>query len=251
MLAMQLPYLFAVDQDWAKRRLVPLLSLGVSAEATNLWYAYGWSRTIGPDLLQAIKEPFLEVLRDDEVGARTKHNLTMIFMAICLEAPNELTQEELRRAVDSMTEQDLKTVLECLTQRLTGEAAEQAQVWREKVGPWLERYWPPAAARNTAATSNGMLNMLAACGDAFAEAAAWSLNYLQPTQGDLYRLRDSVLPERHPEVTLQILDRVVGQDGVQPQHRHALRLILETMKAAMPHLATDARFRRVFRIAAE
>ncbi len=251
MLATQLPYLFAVDQNWAKRRLVPLLSLGVSAEATNLWYAYGWSQTIGPDLLQAIKEPFLEVLRDGEVGARTKHNLTMIFMAICLEAPNELAQEELRRVVASMTEQDLKTVLECLTQRLTGEAAEQAQVWHEKVGPWLERYWPPAAARNTAATSNGMLNMLAACGDAFPEAAAWSLNYLQPTQGDLYRLHDSVQPRRHPEVTLQILNQVVGQDGVQPQHRHTLCLILKTMRAAMPDLMANAGFQRLFGVAAE
>ncbi len=211
MLATRLPYLFAVDQDWAKRQLIPLLSLEVSAEATNLWYAYGWSRTIGPDLLQAIKEPFLEALRDGKVGARTKHNLTMIFMAICLEAPNELTKEERRSVANSMTEQDLKTVLECLTQRLTGEAAEQAQVWREKVGPWLERYWPPAAARNTAATSKGMLNMLAACGDAFPEAAAWSLNYLQPTQGDLYRLHDSEPPRTHPEVTLKILDRVVGR----------------------------------------
>ena len=251
MLAMRLPYLFAVDQDWAKRRLVPLLRLGGSAEATNLWYAYGWSRTIGPDLLQAIKEPFLEVLRDGKVGARTKHNLTMIFMAICLEAPNELTKEERRRVVGSMTEQDLTTVLGCLTQRLTGEAAEQAQVWRKKVGPWLERYWPPAAVRNTAATSIGMLNMLAACGDAFPEAAVWSLNYLQPTQGDLYRLHDSGQAERRPEVTLQVLDRVVGQDGVQPQHQHSLRLILETMRTAMPHLATDARFQRLFGTAAK
>ena len=251
MLAMRLPYLFAVDQDWTKSRLVPLLSLGGSAEATNLWYAYGWSRTIGPDLLQAIKEPFLEVLRDGEVGVRTKHNLTMIFMAICLEAPNELAQEELRGVLASMTEQDLKTVLECLTQRLTGEAAEQAQVWREKVSPWLESYWPPAAARNTAATSKGMLNMLAACGDAFPEAAAWSLNYLQPTQGDLFHLRDSVQLKRHPEVTLQILNQVVRQGGVQPQHRTAFRVILETMRAAMPPLATDVRFQRLFQVATE
>ena len=249
MLAMQLRYLFAVDQDWAERRLVPLLSLGDSAEATNLWYAYGWSRTIGPDLFQAIKEPFLEVLRDGEIGARAKHNLTTIFMAICLETPNELTQEELRSVVDSMTEQDLKTVLGCLTQRLTGEAAEQAQVWREKVGPWLERHWPPAAGRNTAVTSKGMLNTLAACGDAFPEAAVWSLNYnyLQPTQGDLFRFRESGHPETYPEVTLRVLDRVVGQDGVEAQ----LWPILETIKAAMPLLATDAKFRRLYRIAVE
>ena len=70
---------------------MPLLNPGDSAEAANLWYAYGWSRTIGPDLLQAIKAPFLKVLRDGDVTAHTEHNLTMIFIAICLEAPNELT----------------------------------------------------------------------------------------------------------------------------------------------------------------
>ena len=173
----------ALDQEWAKRWLVPLLDPEDSAQAANLWYAFGWSRTIGPDLLQAIKAPFLEVLRDGEVAARTEHNLTSIFIAVCLEAPNELTHEEISSVVSAMSERELKAVLECLTQRLIGEPSEQAQLWREKVGPWLETYWPAAEARNTAATSNAMVNMLVVCGDAFPEAARWSLNYLRPTEG--------------------------------------------------------------------
>ena len=251
MLATRLPYLFAIDRDWTETRLIPLLTPGASTEAANLWHAYGWSRTIGPDLLQAIKEPFLEVLRGGEVSARTGHNLTTIFMALCLEAPNELTEEEVGSVVDAMSEEDLETILECLAQRLAGEPAEQAQVWREKVSPWLERYWPRAVARNTAATSTGILNMLAVCGCAFSEAAAWSLNYLQPTAEGLFRLHGSKQPGRHPKMALQILDKVVGNDGVPPQHRNTLRAILDEMLDAMSGLRTDARFQKLYRLATE
>ena len=251
MLATRLRYLFALDQEGVKRCLVPLLSPRDSAEAANLWYAYGWSRTIGPDLLQAIKEPFLEVLRHGQVGVRTERNLTTIFMAICLEAPNELTDDEIASVVDSMSEQDLTTALECLTHRLTGEPAEQAQIWHKKVGPWLERYWPRAGARNTATTSNAMLNILAVCGDAFAEAVEWALDRLQPTHKGLFGLGRTQLPERHPEMTLAILDKVVGEEGVRLRHRDTLRQILETIRVAMPHQAKTAKFQRLYRFAVE
>ena len=227
----------------------PLLMRGDSAEAANLWHAYGWSRTIGPDLLQAIKEPFLEVLRHGEANTRTYRNLTIIFMALCLEAPNELTEEEVGSVVDAMSEEDLKTILECLTQRLAGGPAEQAQVWREKVSPWLERYWPRAVARNTAATSTSILNMLAVCGCAFPEAAAWSLNYLQPTQEGLLRLHGSKQPGRHPKMALQILGKVVGNEGVPTQHRNTLRAILDEMLDAMSGLRTDAKFQKLYGLA--
>ena len=251
MLTTRLPYLFALDQEWAKRWLIPLLDPEDSAQAANLWYAFGWSRTIGPDLLQAIKAPFLEVLRDGEVAARTEHNLTSIFIAVCLEAPNELTHEEICSVVSAMSERELKAVLECLTQRLIGELSEQAQLWREKVGPWLETYWPAAEARNTAATSNAMVNMLVVCGDAFPEAARWSLNYLRPTEGDLIGLSGLRLPRRHPLQTLEILDRVVGEEGVRPHHRGTLRGILDTIREAVPERATTSKFQRLYRLATE
>lgn len=251
MLTTRLPYLFALDPEWTKGWLVPLLDPGDSAEASNLWYAYGWSRTIGPDLLQAVKPSFLNVLRDGKVIARAQQNLTMIFIAICLDAPNELTHEEIGSVVDAMSEQNLKAVLECLTLRLTGEPAERARIWHERVGPWLARYWPPAAARNTAATSNAMLNMLTWCGGAFPEAADWSLSYLQPTQGGLFGLGGNALPDKYPEMTLKILDKVVNDEGERPEHRNTLRGILETVRTAMPDSVTTATFQRLYRFATE
>ena len=251
MLTTRLPYLFALDQKWAERWLVPLLKPADSAEAANLWYAYGWSRTISPDLLLAIKARFLEVLRDGEVAARTKHNLTLIFIAVCLDAPNELTHDEVSSVVSAMSERELKAVLECLTQRLIGEPSEQAELWREKIGPWLQRYWPIAESRNTAATSNAMLKMLVVCGDAFPEAVAWSLNYLQPTQGDLIGLTSARLLKRHPLTTLEILDKVVGEEGVRPHNRGTLRGILHTIQTAVPERAATAKFQRLYRFATE
>ena len=108
-----------------------------------------------------------------------------------------------------------------------------------------------ANRNNSAETSNCMVNMVAGCNDAFPEADAWSMNYLQSTQGGLYRLAGSGQPKRHPEVTLEILDRVVGEEGVQPQHQPTLRGILETIRAAMPGLAIIVRFRKLYRFATE
>ena len=87
MIATRLHYLYAVDQDWVSERLIPRFRPGESEEASNLWYAYGWSRTIGPDLLLALKQAFVDLFRAGNLNARTDHNLTLLFMTVCVEAP--------------------------------------------------------------------------------------------------------------------------------------------------------------------
>ena len=97
-----------------------------------------------------------------------------------------------------MPEKGLKTVLRNLKGRLTGEAPERARVWQEKVHPWLGEYWPQAAVRNTAGTSDAILELLAECGEAFAQAAEWSLEHLRPHEGrGLYRLNENGHAERY------------------------------------------------------
>ena len=220
MLAARLHYLHAIDPDWVVEKLVPYMSPGQSEEARNLWHAYSWSRTIGPNLLQALKEPFLKALQDAEINAHTDHNLTIIFMTVCLEAPDELAEEEIRGVVETMAEEALKTVLEYLRNRLQGESAERGQIWRERVEPWLRRYWPRAAGRNTAGTSKAMLEMLAECGDAFPEATDWALARLQPIERGLYRLRTSGHAKSHPNETLRVLEKVIAPGVLADHNRH-------------------------------
>ena len=133
MLATRLYHLFAVDPEWVQERLIPLLDPETSREAPDLWYAYGWSRTIGPNLLDVLKGYFLEVLRRGEVTPRAERNLTLLFMTICLEAPNELTDDEVHSVVDEMSEAALITVLANLRDRLKGEPAERAEIWNQRV----------------------------------------------------------------------------------------------------------------------
>ena len=250
MLATSLYHLFSVDADWTAEHLIARLSPGQSDEAVDLWSAYGWSPTIGPDLLQAFKEPFLEFLRDRRAEDRRIGNLRGLFMTVCLEALGELTAEEIRGVVDTMSEGALKTVLGSLKHRLRGDPEERVTVWREKVHPWLFDYWPREAARNTAGTSEAILDMLAECGEAFPEAVDWSLEFLRPLDGHgLYRLGENGHAERHPDCMLRVLDRVVIADVLPIHQRHSLHEILNLLTGVDAEIAADGWFQRLFQIA--
>ena len=252
MLITRLYNLFAIDRDWAEEHLIPLLSLQSSKEARDLWSAYGWTSTVSPDLLLAFKESFFEVLRDGEEGDRRKEKLINLFIAICLETPNELTTQEIHDVVASMSESSLKTVLGSLKLCLAGDPAERKRIWHDKVYPWLRNYWPTASVRNTAVTSEAILAMLMECGDAFPDAAGWSLDYLRPLEGHslyLYPLGKHEHAEQHPDLMLQILDKVLGADSLPGYQRHMLREILDALKTTNLDLISDERFRSLYRLA--
>ena len=252
MLATRLHYLFAIDPNWATEHIIARLSPGQSLEAGNLWSAYGWSPSLGPDLLRAFKGPFLEILRDGRLDDRRLGNLRGLFVTVCLESAGALTELEICGVVDALPEEALETLLGSLRQRLTGEAAQREEIWHGKVHPWLRDHWPRAAARNTAATSEAILEILAECGDAFPQAAEWSLEYLRPLEGrGLYRLGENGHPAQHPDSMLRVLDRVVNADVLPGHQRYSLHEILDALVAANGEMVSDLRFQRLYRIATQ
>ena len=249
-LATRLHYLFAIDRDWVGEYLIPRLDVRSSEEACDLWCGYGWSPSVGPDLLRAFKESFLEFLRDPEERGDKRRNLLHLFVTVCLEAPGELTAEEIRNVVEAMSEGALQTVLVGLTARLRGDAAERAEIWRQSVYPWLRKYWPRAGVRSTSGTSEAMLDMLAECGEAFPMAAEWSLDYLRPVEGrGLHRFGDTGDADRHPGWMIQVLERVVAEGALPGHQRHELGALLDVLGAADRALLADRRFGRLLEIA--
>ena len=252
MLATRLYYLFAIDPDWATEHLIARLSPGRSQEAVNLWSAYGWSPTVGPDLLRAFKKPFLEILRSEGLNVRKLGNLRSLFMTVCLEAPRELTEQEIRSVVETLPEEGLKTLLGSLKRRLRGKAADRGRIWHDKVHPWLRQYWPRTAARNTSGTSDTILKMLVECGDAFPEAAEWSMEYLRPLEGHgLYRLGENGYVKQFPDTMLQVLIGVVDGNVLVSYERYSLREILDKLVDAKAEMAGDSRFQKLYQIATQ
>ena len=252
MLAMRLHYMYAIDPDWTGEHLITRLCPGQSQEAANLWSAYGWSPSLGPDLLRAFKCAFLEFLQSREQGGRKLGNLRSLFVAVCLEAPEELTEQEILSVVETLPEEGLRTVLGSLRRRFAGEPAERDRIWREMVHPWLRDYWPQAATRNTAVTSEAILGLVVECGNAFPEAAEWSLVYLQSTKGrGLFWLRESGHAARHPESMLRVLVRVVDADVLEGYEKDTLQEVLDALVGTNAEMAGDPRFRRLYRIATQ
>ena len=250
MLMPQLHYLFTIDQVWTTEHLIARLDPAQSEEAGSLWAAYGWSPRLGRDLLRAFKEPFLELLRSADSEVRKPDSLRRLLILVCMDAPGELTEQEVRGAVGEFSDSGLTTLLDSLTRRFSGNSADRQRVWRDKLYPWLHDFWPRDAARNTCKTSEAFLEMLAECGDAFPEAAKWLLEFLQPVEGqglnDLYK---SGYAERYPDAILDVLRRVVDAAVLQEHFRSILKKLLDALVAAKAELANDLGFQKLCKIA--
>lgn len=252
MLARNLYYLFVIDPSWTTKNLTIRLDPQQSQEAENLWSAYSWSQRLGPNLLKEFKESFLEILKTGHLDNRKLGRLRDLFLLVCLEAPEALTEDEIRSVVEKFSEDSLIQLLRCLKKQLGGETAEQEAIWQDKVYPWLSAYWPREVARNTTKTSDAILDMIAGCGDAFPEAAKWALEFLQPTEcRALYWFDKNNLGKRCPDLMLEVLDQVVKKRTLSNDRRYLLRKILDTMESERPELTGDFRFQQLYSISAQ
>ena len=252
-LATNLYQLFTTDPEWTRKYLIPLLDQTDSNATRDIWAGYSWSPNVGPNLLSALKESFLKVLTTYDTLRSMEENLIYLFVEICLEAPNQLSDEEIRGVVGSLSEEALGSCLKALTFRLRGEPAERAQAWCSKVKPWLAKYWPKATGRNTTRTSEAMVDMLVECGDAFPDAVSWALLdlKLKPIEGSyLYKLRDSKHSEQYPPHVLQLLRAIVEEGILENLDKSCLREILDSIKKAAPQLSKMLEYHSLYKIAA-
>lgn len=249
MFATSLLRLHAIAPEWTTAHLVSRLDPPDSVEARSLWSAYAASPRIGPNLLMAFKESFLEVLRG-RAGVTIQSRLTGLFMAICLEAADELTADEIRSVVDTMPEEALKHVLRGLKHRVEGDEEARGRIWRDRVQPWLDRYWPSVASRNTPATSQWMLDLVTETGDAFPEAVDWCLTRLRPITDHGLRplvIRDTAT--QHPQHVFRLVKQIVPENDIKAHQQYQLHQLLDRLKAAWPALSQDADFQRLYRLA--
>lgn len=250
MLASRLYQLHAIDPDWTARSLISRLEPVDGAEATDLWSAYSWSPVVGPDLLAAIRQPFLEVLSSHQLAKRREGNLVALFISICLDAPSTLTEKEKRTVIDTFADGDLLVITNQIRERLRAAGEKSGEIWHRELGPWLQKFWPSSLGKNTAKTSEGIIRMLLETGTAFPEAVTWAINFIGPTNHQsLYVLDRSGITQQYPQDVLKLLRRLIPNSEIPGWDKATLKKILDAIQAKRGRLSSRADFRSLYHIA--
>jgi hypothetical protein len=243
MLVTELPSLFEIDPSWTRENLLPRMHWASSDEARDLWSAYAWSARAGPNLLDAFKADFLNALKHYEKIGEQRANLVRLFTAICLLEPSRFTESEVRGAIRALPEPGLIEIASFMKDQFDGSSEERAEIWRQRVSPWLRKYWPSADHRNTKGTSLALVECIINAGEAFPEAVDWASDFLRPGADHvLWSVRESGVHASFPEAALNLLLKIVPLGQVPPMEAPSMRELLDEMKEQNVELEKDPRF---------
>jgi hypothetical protein len=251
-LASRLPQLFQLDQHWAVAKLIPLMHMGSKAETPGLWQGYLWAPRLWPDLLMAVKGPFLEALtHSSALGDEHGRQLRRLFTFACLEIPHSFNDQEVRSSLRALSADELADVVWALGNHLEHAADRAEEQWTRRVRPFIDRYWPQDNAHKSPAVSAAFSDLVLKTGNAFPSAVAATNNFLMAMRDShmlLYKLHKdcSHLVETFPDAVLEPLYlTTLDVDGSY----YGLREVLDCLLVAKPNFSTDRRFQYLERIA--
>ena len=233
-LAHELFLLYGINPKWTEENLIPQMSQAEKTESQHLWLAFSSSQKIGPDLLAAIEDSFVNILLISKAisNKNLRCQLTKLFMNVCFLSP-PISLKRKNQIVKSMPEDMLKTVLsyfKCYIFPMNDD--DSASCWQNIIQPWLDQYWPRLGENKTMKMSELMLEVLANCGKAYNEAAEWFLEFLVPVEGyTLSNLKDIELSDKSAETTLKILRKVVDKKVICQNNKSNLKCILENLNS--------------------
>jgi hypothetical protein len=250
--ASRLPYLFAIDPDWAANNLIPLLDWDSdSDEAAAAWQGFAWNPRVSKDLWPLIKNSFLLAFtqpRLDELG-ECATTMAQIVMLAGLEF--DLAPAQAREAIRSMTDRMRGDALFWLWNDLLrakndpGDGRSADDQWRHKVETWLSRAWPKNPELITTAVSRKFALLPTSLETEFPNAVQSVLQFVVPGDADFVvdRLIEGKFGQKYPEATLKLLRAVIPHDPTFCAK--AIREILNQIVQALPSAVNKTTYRSI------
>jgi hypothetical protein len=253
-LAANLPFLFDHAPDWTSSRLIPLFWRS-SSNAADLWSARKYSAHIGsPELFGLLKQPFLLLFNGSNTSAEDLKTFAKWLVIILLanrsdNAGYPLLSTEARSALRHAGVSVLPTVAHHFAIEMEDTPAQQKLVrWRTVIGPTFEAIWPLDVELQTSATTYKLVQILLATGEAFPEASAVILPFIQPDKRDrtavfsISRAPDE-LYEAAPSTMLDMIAAVVGEKPLGSVY--SLDKALSRLRAIDPTLLNTRKFQKL------
>jgi hypothetical protein len=264
-LASQIPFLFACDQPWARRRVLPLLAWKRNKRQTvQAWDGFAhwgkWYDELLPDLLP-LYEACFQRLDNDLTNVRKR--FAEHIAAICLFSTREEVRGKwLSEFLQSVTATDRHEFAEAIRQLLWNMKPERAErAWRD----WLDKYWkmrldgkPVPLDANEA---NKMIEWAPHLGTVFPEVVQRIAETPFPPKVDQFiyhLLKEKGIHTAHPEATAEFLrlvvkasyetiadhgglPEIIREVAKVPATHEALRTVVEHMAARGSPLAGELR----------
>ena len=224
-LARNLSFLLAVDEEWTKENLLPLFKAHENKnDYQAVWDGFRYAR-ISPPVAELMKDACLDAVSKIESHFSDAHrrresfiNLYVIIMAYFVDDPLETW---IPKFFDNAGEDDWRQFASALGIRhLKGLSEEKQREWWER---WLKRYWEnrlEGVPRQLPPGEIGkMLDWLAYLkGDLFPEAVKLAVRVPQellerPSSRIIYRIKEDKLWQRWPESVAKLLLHLGGAES--------------------------------------
>jgi hypothetical protein len=240
--SMHMNFLFAHNPQWTISTLLPAFSWQQPDEAKAAWGGCLLSAGISPNLWPHLRASFLAAFEHIAVFAEEPvRRLYEFFASIVINSPEWLTADECQRIVTRAPHLGRTQIAWVFWRSLDAAADRAPALWNEQMGPWLEAAWQPDAHLKSPSTSENLVRVAIAAGNAFPDALTTIEHRLGPVkhiESVLYEIERAQTAERFPLATMTLLDVVI--DRRQSFYKGPLRDILE--KVSRTHAATDSRF---------
>lgn len=249
----RLPYLFAVDPEWAKTSLIPLLNWDEEPdEALPAWQGFAWHPRVGEDLWAQIKAFFLAAFVPDRLAELGASRTTMAELVMLAGIEFDLGPEQARTAIRSMTDEMRDRALWWLWNDLrsagnNGEDSKRAdERWTTQVQPWLAKAWPRDPELRTRSVGQRFALLPCATDEAFPDAVSFVTPFVVAGAADLVldMLSKGHQADKHPAAVLELL--AAALDVSHPWlNAQDLKNLLDRLRQANPTVRDHVRYRNI------
>lgn len=239
--------LFRVDEEWARRFLLPLFDWNRSeAEARSAWEGFLWSPRLYRPLFDAIKAYFLDTARHYSALGKHDEQYASLLTFAALDPGETFSRSDLAIATRALPIDGLRHTAHALVRALEGASEQRDAYWTNRVVPYLQSIWPKSRDNITPGISEALARLCIAAQAAFPQALSALRAWLQPIQHPhvlLHRMLGAGLCAQFPEPALAFIDIVVGDDSQWPSAD--LTKCLQAITGAESQLIEDDRLKRL------
>ena len=243
-LASRLYYFYVVAPEWTKEKLIPIFDWQESKEARCVWEGYLWMPRINLELIDDIKDSFIETFHHVELLGKNATHLYHLFAVICVEYENVFTIEQQQQLLLDIGTSGRVNIADNLSRSFPKQPDECDAYWTYRIKPFIKRVWPKEASTVDAKTSSQFAMVCIQTSQAFPDAVEEFKSLLCPFSDLGYFLKSffaTNLPDRFPEDSFKLLTMVFDDQYEWPDD--TLRKILNKIIESCPMIEDRSEYK--------